>query len=87
MYHLQEGSEPVEVTSICKTLAEFQPPVLQLSSDNRLFWRMESRDNSLLPAQAGERTMSLDEFLSERRQMDLEDRVKLTVNRASSLLQ
>lgn len=76
-----EGSVPVEVTSICKTLAVVQIPVLQLSSDNRLFQLKK------LPKSLGERTMSLEVVLEERRQMDPEDRIKLAVNLASSLLQ
>ena len=82
-----EGSVPVEVTSICKTIAEDQPPVLQLSSDNRLFWHMEPPGNTSQPVQSSERTMSLEMFLEGQRQMDPEDRIKLAVNLASSLLQ
>lgn len=82
-----EVSVPIEVTSICKTLAENQPPVFQLSSDNRLFWRMKTPNKILQPVQYGEHTMSLNVFLEERRQMDPEDRITLAVNLASSLLQ
>ena len=78
---------PIEITSICKTLPEVQPLVLRLSSDNRLFWRMEPHDNARRPARSGERTMSLDKFLEGKRQIDPEDRIKLAVNLASSLLQ
>ena len=48
---------------------------------------MEPPNNLLRPAQSGERAISLEEFLEERRQMDPEDRIKLAVNLASSLLQ
>lgn len=82
-----EVSAPIEITSICQTLAELQPSVFHLSNDNRLFWRMEPPNNLLRPAQSGERAISLEEFLEERRQMDPEDRIKLAVNLASSLLQ
>ena len=61
--------------------------MLQLSSDNRLFWRMEPPDNFSQPVQSGESTKSLEAFLEEQRQMDPEDRIKLAVNLASSLLQ
>ncbi|CAD6592418.1 MAG: hypothetical protein ASARMPREDX12_006076 [Alectoria sarmentosa] len=81
------GSVPIEVTSICKTLAEVKPPVLHLSSDNRLFWDTELPNNILRPARSGKRTMSLEVFLEDRRQMDPEDRIKLATNLASSLLQ
>lgn len=83
----REGSAPFEVTSICQTLAEVQPPVLQLSSDNRLFWRVGQPENLTRRAQSGERTMSLESILEERRHMDPDDRIKLAVNLASSLLQ
>ncbi len=81
-----EGPALLEVTSICKTFGEVHPAVLQLSSDNRLFWRTET-PNNLRPSLSGERTMSLDIFLEKRRQMDPDDRIKLAVNLASSLLQ
>ena len=83
----REDSELTEVTSICKTFAEVQPLMLQLSSDNRLFWCMNYPDSSSQPVQSGKRTKSLETFLEEQRQMDPEDRVKLAVNLASSLLQ
>lgn len=83
----REGSATIEVTSICKTLAEDKPPVLQLSSDNRLFWHVEPPEDLLRPAPSGESTMSLEMVLEERRHMDPEDRIKLAVNLASSLLQ
>ena len=47
----------------------------------------ESPKSFSRPAQSGERTMSLEVVLEERRQMDPEDRIKLAVNLASSLLQ
>lgn len=83
----REEPVSIEVTSICKTLAEVQPPLLQLSSDNRLFWRMEPPDNFSQPVQSGARTKCLEVFLEEQRQMDPEDRIKLAVNLASSILQ
>lgn len=83
----REESVPIEVTSICKTLTEVQPPLLQLSSDNRLFWRMEPRNNFSQAVQSGAHTKSLEVFLEEQRQMDPEDRIKLAVNLASSILQ
>ena len=82
-----EGSVPVEVRSICKTLAEERPPVLQLSSDNRLFWRTEPPGNLTQRMQSSERTTSLEGVLEEGRRMDPDDRIKLAVNIASSLLQ
>ena len=85
---IPEGSAPIEVTNICKTLTEVKSPMLQLSSDYRLFWHMEPPPNSRLrPQQSGERTMTLEVFLEEQRQIDPEDRIKLAVNLASSLLQ
>ena len=83
----REDSVLTEVTSICKTFAEVQRPMLQLSSDNRLFWCMNHPDTFSQPAQSGKRTKGLETFLEEERQMDPEDRVKLAVNLASSLLQ
>ncbi|KAL9133434.1 MAG: hypothetical protein Q9175_005386 [Cornicularia normoerica] len=67
-----KGSVQIEVTSICKTLAEFQPPVLQLSSETGFF---------------GAWSRLLRGILEGRRQMDPEDRIKLAVNLAASLLQ
>ena len=83
----REDSVLTEVTSICETFAEVQPPMLQLFSDNRLFWCMSHSDRSSQAVQSGKRTKSLETFLEEQRQMDPEDRVKLAVNLASSLLQ
>ena len=85
--HPPQQSVPIEVKGICETLAEMQSPVLQLSSDNRLFWRQEPLNNLSRPARSNEPTMSLETFLEESRHMDPEDRIKLAVNLASSLLQ
>ena len=82
-----KGSVPIEVRSICKTLTEERPPVLQLSSDNRLFCGIEPPDKVTQRMQSSERTTSLEGFLEEGRQMDPDDRIKLAVNIASSLLQ
>lgn len=83
----RKESVPIEVSNICKIIAEVQPPILQLSSDNRLFWRMEPPDYCSQPVQSGECTKSLEVFLEEQRQMDPEDRIKLAMNLASSILQ
>ena len=61
--------------------------MLQLSSDNRLYWCMNHPDSSSQPVQSGKSTKSLELFLEEQRQMYPEDRIKLAVNLASSLLQ
>ena len=61
--------------------------MLRLSSDNRLLWRQDPQENFLQPALLGGRTISLDVFLEERRQMEPDDRIKLAMNLASSILQ
>ena len=61
--------------------------MLQLSSDNRLFSSTNPLENASQPVQSSKRTKNLGVFLEEQRQMDPEDRIKLAVNLASSLLQ
>lgn len=78
---------PVEVTNICKALIEAQSPVFQLSRDNRLFCGAMKPTKTMRLVEQGQRTISLDAFLEDRRQIYPDDRMKLATNLAASLLQ
>ena len=82
-----EASAPIEVTSICKSLTEARPPIFQLSTDNRLFWNVNNATDATHLAEQEQRAMSLEAFLKDRRHIDPDDRIKLAVSLASSLLQ
>ena len=82
-----EASALIEITSICKSLTESRPPIFHLSTDNRLFWNAKKPTNATQVAEQEQRAMSLEAFLSDHRYIEPDDRVKLAVNLASSLLQ
>ena len=82
-----EASAPIEITSICKSLAEARPPIFQLSTDNRLFWNAKNSTNATRLVEQEQRAMSLEAFLKDHRHIDPDDRIKLAVSLASSLLQ
>lgn len=82
-----EASAPNEVTSICKSLTEARPPIFQLSTDNRLFWNTKKPTNTTRLAEQEQRAMSLEAFLRDHRHIDPDDRIRIAVNLASSLLQ
>lgn len=82
-----EASAPIEVTSICRSLTDARPPIFQLSTDNRLFWNAKNAIDATHLAEQEQRAMSLEAFLKDRRHIDPDDRIKLAVRLASSLLQ
>lgn len=81
------GLDDVEVTDICKALELAQYPVFRLSGDNRLFVDAAKSTNTLNFIKQGQRTLDLDTFLENGGQMLPDDRMKLAVNLAASMLQ
>ena len=79
--------DDVEVTDICKALELAQHSVIKLSSDNRLFVGVAQSTNTLNLIEQGQPTLGLDTFLENGGQMLPDDRMKLAVNLAASMLQ
>ena len=84
---IMEASAPIEIKSICECLAKARFPIFQLSTDNRLFWNARKTTNATQLVEQEQRAMSLEAIPRDHRDIKPNDRTKIVVNLASSLIQ